>query len=75
VKFARLRCTRFPHRMGAWHVMASEARALCGATPRNTSQHWEWSEEATEGYAYGDSAVEMQGVCFNCRMIEDARRA
>ena len=60
MKFARLRCTRFPHRMGAWHIVENE-RALCEVRPANNTQYWE-DGDALEGY------------CFNCRMIEEARK-
>ena len=73
MKYARLRCSRFTHRMGAWHIVPGET-AICGARIRNTTQYWERSGEAAEGYEYMDSAVEMQGVCFNCKQIEEARK-
>jgi len=46
--------------MGAWHIVENE-RALCEVRPANNTQYWE------EGDA-------LEGYCFNCRMIEEARK-
>ena len=59
--FAHLRCTRFPARVGAWHIVAN-GKALCGVRPMEArGQYWE-EGEALEGY------------CYNCRKIEEMRK-
>jgi hypothetical protein len=58
--FARLRCSRFPHKMGCWHIMETDNRALCGARQVTKTQYWETGDP-------------IEGYCHNCRIIQEAK--